>query len=815
MNYLLRSRLYLLILLVSGAISLSFIPDPLEDVEVDFGLIGYRVQDVSGKIHRLGVEQDGVKPIACVFIDVECPISQRYIPTLNELSHYADSVGVIFYGIISDPSTSPKEAAEFQHEYAIDFPVLFDASGDIARQLKPKTLPQSYVLDVHNTILYSGRIDDGYVSPGKTRKVIRHHDLKEAIEAASERKIPASAFEEPIGCIFESWKSEYPENINYNRDIAPIVNANCVNCHRDGDIAPFSLEGYDNVKRRAQMIEYVTKEHYMPIWKPERGHGDFRDEHFLNDYQIELIKRWNQNDQEEGAEEERIPEPTFGQVDWKYGKPDKIVEMTASYTVPAKGEDIYRYFVVPDVFTEDKIIKALDFMPGAKEVVHHVIFLLDYSGKAREFDKKDPEPGFSVFDQNGFMQNPGVFAFGGWNPGTQPYILAENVGMYIPAGADVVMEIHYHLTGKEVQDKSAIAMYFADQVPEKFVGGLIMGTKNISIPPEEKMYPKSIWMEVPADFYITDITPHMHAIGQSIDAKVTNKEGTVRSLIKIDDWDLRWQNIYSYREPVFVEKGSIIEADFTFNNSSDNPSNPNNPAKEVHWGWGADDEMCELFMTFIPADPQKTGLIKRAALASWIHIDSLSENELISEKGIDQTARELMEVDIWSDKGQALLVAAYESDHVKDILTKFKYAERENERNQTFLTNFGVYVVLYIATKETTAGVFWDAYKANALFKNAIALDRKDWNARYSRAYSYVETQRKHYVKKGVKWLKKLNKKFPGNAESKYHRSYLSLIKGYKFLGKNEKAKAVVLQAYDLFPENMNVRQEHAILKYN
>ncbi len=772
-------------------------------------IIGTRIIDVNGAIHRIGIEQGTSYPVVIVFLDSECAISQRYIPKLNELYVEAKSKKVLFYGVISDPLISCDAARQFQEEYNIIFPLLFDASGDIAKRLNPKVVPQCFVLDVHNSIIYNGRIDDEYVALGKIQKNYKNLDLKNAISSASKKEKPATSFEEPIGCIFEAWKENFPSKITYNRDIAPIINANCVNCHRPNAIAPFSLIGFDKVLRRAEMIQFVTENGYMPIWKPSQNKGDFRDEHFLNEYQIELIKKWNESGNPEGTESEKTPEPTFSSVDWPHGNPDKIIQMAEKYKVPAQGEDVYRYFVMTDVFTEDKIIKALDFKPGASSVVHHCIFLLDYSGKARELDKKDSEPGFSVFDQDGFMQYQGVFAFGGWTPGTDPYILGDDVGMYIPAGADVVMEIHYHLTGKEEFDQSSIAMYFADQTPSKFISGMIMGTKDLVIPANEKDFQKKIWMEAPADFYLTDITPHMHYIGQSVNAKVTRPDGTVSELIKIDDWDLRWQNIYVYREPIFIPKGSKIEASYSFNNTAENSDNPNNPVADIGWGWGANDEMCELFLTFIPSDQKDANLIKRAALASWIHIDSLSENYLISERGIEKTATELLNVDIWSEKGQALLISAYESNHVKEILSYFKSAERTNTRNQTFLTNFGVFLVLYIATKEDLSGVFWDAYKANALFKNAIGLDKNDWNANYSKAYSYVETQKKNYVKKGVKSLKKLIKKYPNNEFQKYHHAYLSLAKGYNFLGKRELAKKTVERGLILFPGNNRLIQEH------
>lgn len=266
--------------------------------------------------------------------------------------------------------------------------------------------------------------------------------------------------------------------------------------------------------------------------------------------------------------------------------------------------------------------------------------------------------------------------------------------------------------------------------------------------------------------------------------------------------------------PVFVPKGSIIEAKYTFNNTSENPSNPNDPVEEIGWGWGANDEMCELFLTFIPEDSKDAGLIKRAALASWVHIDDLSEDYRLSKQSIEKVAKELQTVDIWSEKGQALLVSVYESDHVKEILSRFKKDERANTENKTFLTNFGVYLMLYISTKETMSGVFWDAYKTSALLKNAIKLDKKDWNARYSKGYSLVETQRKHYIKKGIPILKKLIKHYPDNEQLKYHHAYISLAKAYNAVGKRGKAKITIEKGLKLFPENKRLIQEYTTYKY-
>jgi len=804
------------IFLVLFFISLAYIPTNsiAQEENKSVNILSTRVIDIEGEIHRIGIDNGTSYPVVLVFVDAECPISKRYIPRLNKLAIEAESKNVKFYGVISDPLTLNADALSFKEAYKINFPLLYDASGDIAKKLNPTIMPQAFVLDVHNRIIYNGRIDDEYVAVGKVQKKFLNHNLQLAIEAAASKAFPESQYEQPIGCIFESWKTEYPEEITYTKDIAPIINANCVTCHRKGEIGPYSLFGYENLKRRARMVNFVTKEHYMPIWKPTKNFGEFRDEHFLSDYQIELINKWVKDDMPQGDEKHKSAEPVFENLDWKHGKPDKVLTMPEKYTVAADGEDIYRYFVLSEnEFNEEKIIKALDFKPGANTVVHHCIFLLDYSGKAKELDKKDPEPGFSVFNQDGLMQQTGVFAFGGWTPGTDPYVMGDNIGMKIPAGAVVVLEIHYHLTGKEEVDQSSLAIYYDQTKPEKFISGMIMGTKDITIPANEAGYEKRIWMEAPAGFSITDITPHLHYIGHSVSVTATFPNGVVVPLIQIDDWDLRWQNISVYREPIHIPKGSIVEATYVYNNTSKNSNNPNNPPKEVGWGWGAEDEMCELFMTFIPDNPEEAGLIKRAALTSWVHIDTLSQKYLISKRGVEQTATDLLTVDIWSEKGQTLLLSVYETNHIKEVLSYFKKAEPKNIDNVRFLTNYSVVVMLFISTKESMSGVFWDAYKVNTLLKNALQRDADNWDALYTKGYSLVETQKIYYIKQGLRKLEKLIKKYPSGEEFKYHHVYISLAKAYNANGQREQAKKTIEKGLSLFPESKRLQQEYVTYK--
>ena len=261
---------------------------------------------------------------------------------------------------------------------------------------------------------------------------------------------------------------------------------------------------------------------------------------------------------------------------WPLGKPDAVLKVKEAFNVPADGEDIYRYFVIPSNFKIDRPTIGIDFRPGDPSVVHHALVFMDYSGRARKMDKADPEPGFAVFGPGNFM-NPDTSAsfLAGWIPGMKPFALPNNTAMWIAKGGDVLLQIHYHPTGKAAVDQSEVAFYFQDHHPPQWIQGIAIGTQQITIPANEPEYTRHFYMNVPSGFHILDIAPHMHYLGKEAFAQVTYPNGVIEPLIKIDDWDMRWQNRYTYRKPKYIPAGSRIDAWYTFDNTLENPFNPN------------------------------------------------------------------------------------------------------------------------------------------------------------------------------------------------------------------------------------------------
>ena len=596
-------------------------------------LIGVRVTDVAGKHHRIGVSMGKVQPAVLVFLDTACPVATRYVPTLNGLHAEAEARGVSLYGILSNPGITWRESADFVNDFSVAFPVILDSAGDLALRLGPRVTSEAFVISTADRVVYRGRIDDRFASVGKLRTRISSHDLRTVIEAMSDGGQPEPYATEPIGCFHHEWSQPGAngtgsDEITYNRHIAPLLEANCVECHRDGGIAPFSLEGYDNAKRWRRMVAFMTGERLMPPWRAVPGFGTFRDARRLSHHQIALLASWSENGARLGDADDTMPVSLRPDSKWRLGEPDLVLSMPELFPVPADGDDIYRYFVIPTGFVEDKVVAALEFSPGDARVVHHANYLMDYSGRARAEDAKDEEQGFSVFGTGAFLDY-NAWGIGGWAPGVEPYVLEEGLGMWLPKGGDLVLEVHYHLNGKATTDQSEVAFHFAREPVSRYVDGVVIGTQDLRIPPGDENYWRRFSMNVPSGMTLIDVTPHMHFLGREFIAVATLPDGSERPLVRIADWDFRWQNTFVYREPLHLPAGSRIDTWIRYDNSANNPQNPALEPGTVTWGWKTTDEMSELWIGFIPDSPDDRQRIVSASERSWYQSAYVSDAEVV------------------------------------------------------------------------------------------------------------------------------------------------------------------------------------------
>ncbi len=281
----------------------------------------------------------------------------------------------------------------------------------------------------------------------------------------------------------------------------------------------------------------------------------------------------------------------------RWGRPIFSWNRPAPTPLARKGWDVYRCYVLPTNFTEDRYVSTIDVQPGNRAVVHHVIAYLDTSGRARALAAKssDGSPGYSNFGGIGFLP---AGMLGGWAPGALPHRLPADTGILLPKGADVVLEVHYHRDGKPETDQTKVALYFNNGVVDRPLHLFPLVDLGLHIPPGEKNYEAKASVPVFFDSTLLTIFPHMHLLGRQMTVTATLPDGTKKPLIDVPDWDFNWQGFYAYKQPVHLPAGSRIDLVARYDNSADNPRNPSNPPKVVTWGEQTTDEMCLAFLGF-------------------------------------------------------------------------------------------------------------------------------------------------------------------------------------------------------------------------
>lgn len=565
-------------------------------VRLDFSLL-----DTAGVSRSLRSEP-GQSALVCVFLSTECPVANGYVPELNRqfLALREAKTGVHFFGVISDPAATRTLASQHVARFKYEFPVLFDSSGILAQALKPTHTPEAFVIDAGGILAYRGRIDDLYADLGKKRTQATQHELADAIAAVLAGKSPAKSYAEPVGCLFEAGTKPIAAGaVTYARDIAPILQANCVKCHREGEVAPFPLVSYADASKRARQIARVTQSRFMPPWKPEPDFGHFVDERRLSDREVALISNWAEAGSPEGNTADLPAAPQFTDG-WQIGEPDLIVKMPEPFEVPADGRDVFRNFVIPSGALEDKLVAAVEFRPGNRRVVHHSIFYLDTSGVARKKDAADPGPGYGSFGGPGFLPSGSI---GGWAPGGTPQVLRDGMGRPLQKNSDVVVQIHYHPSGKPEVDQSSVGVHFVKEKSTKAAVAIMVVDRRLYIPAGEAEHRMAGSYTLPHDVTFVAITPHMHLLGREMKATATLPDGKVQPLIWIKDWNFNWQDQYQFAQPLRLPKGTRLDVTARYDNSDKNPLNPNTPPKTVTWGEQTPDEMFICFFLVSTDEP--------------------------------------------------------------------------------------------------------------------------------------------------------------------------------------------------------------------
>jgi tetratricopeptide (TPR) repeat protein len=385
--------------------------------------------------------------------------------------------------------------------------------------------------------------------------------------------------------------------VTFNEHVAPILHQHCAPCHWPGGAAPHSLLTYEETEPLAPLIAVVTANRKMPPWLPAPDIIGFADDRSLGDHEIDLLRRWAESGTR-GDNSVRVTPPPPPE-DWPLGEPDLIVRMAEPYQPEMGRHDVFRNIVIPVPVQGVKYVRAVDLQPGSPKVVHHAQIMVDSTGTSRQIDAADPEPGFDGMVHAKGAENPRGF-FLGWTPGMVPFEGSEEMAWPISDATDLVLMLHLRPKPESEPIQAQIGLYFADKPPTRIPQIIKLGSPTIDIAPGESDYTVEDSYQLPVDVYALRVYPHAHYLGKRMEGYAILPDGTKRWLLLIEDWDFNWQDEYRYAEPIFLPKGSRLIMRFTFDNSADNPQNPNHPPVRVVYGPESKDEMGEFLLQVLP-----------------------------------------------------------------------------------------------------------------------------------------------------------------------------------------------------------------------
>jgi peroxiredoxin len=538
----------------------------------------FSLNDVHRRPRALADYKDK-KAVVVVFVGTECPLANLYIPSLTELHKAYAGKGVQFLLINANSQDSFLEVGAHALERDVRFPVLKDFDQQAADSFGASRTPETFLLDAERVIRYHGRIDDQY-GIGFRREQPTRRDLKEAIDELLAGKPVSTAETETSGCVIaRSTKPRIQGKVTYAKEVSRILQRRCQECHRPGEIGPMSLLTYEKAKSWADTIHEVVLEERMPPWHADPLHGKFSNDRRLSREEADTLLAWVEQDCPKGADLD-LPPPLHFPEGWKIGKPDKVFAMAEEFKVPAAGVLPYKQFTVDPGFQQDMWMQAAECRPGNRKVVHHILVYMQAPGKP-------------IYDEDGTAAT-----LVGWAPGDMPAIYAPGTAKRIPAGSKLVFEVHYTPDGKPQTDRSSVGVIFAKKPPEREAETNILANMALLIPARALDYKGEMTYTFRDNALLLSFMPHMHLRGVSAKYVATYPDGKIETLLSVPDYDFGWQSVYRFAEPLRIPKGTKITWVGHWDNSPDNPRNPD-PTKMVHWGLQTWDEMQNGWMEVV------------------------------------------------------------------------------------------------------------------------------------------------------------------------------------------------------------------------
>ncbi|MBX6315130.1 MAG: redoxin domain-containing protein [Isosphaeraceae bacterium] len=504
--------------------------------------------------------------------------------------------GVALVGVNANAHEAAEQVAEHAKAYHASFPVLKDPDNIVADLARAKRTCEAIVLDDRGEVRYRGAIDDQYTL-GAHKAAPTKHYLIDALDALLAGRSVALTETRVVGCLIDridppgrapgrpKLRAAPPEIIalrqqeaeaavevgpvSYASGVAAVLQAKCQPCHRPGQAAPFSLLTYEQARRWGPMIREVVAEYRMPPWHADPRFGRFENDRSLSPRERAMLLAWVEQGMPKG-DPKAIPKARAFTDGWSIGRPDLVLEMPQPYTVPAEGTVPYQVFRVPTDFSEDVWVQAAEARPGDRQVVHHVCVFID-----------DGTAGGRLGD----MPELACYA-----PGDIPSIFPPGTAKRIAAGSTLVFQVHYTPIGVERLDRCSVGLVFARRPVTRLAITKGIACKDLVIPPGARAYPARATFTVPVDALLLSLMPHMHLRGKDFVYQARYPDGRVETLLSVPAYDFAWQSVYRLATPKPLPRGTRLDCLAHFDNSADNPNNPD-PSQTVTWGEQTWDEM--------------------------------------------------------------------------------------------------------------------------------------------------------------------------------------------------------------------------------
>jgi hypothetical protein len=555
----------------------------------------FMLLDQHGASHELYYLSDA-KAVVLMVHGCGCPIVRNAVPGLKEIRDRYRAQGVEFLLINSNLQDDRTTVAKETTEFAIDFPILLDRTQLIGESLGVTRTADVFVIDPRSwTLVYRGPIDDR-LAYGKQKPAATHAYLRAALDALLAGEPVAVAQAETAGCLVhlpERERREQHAQISYSEVVAPLLMRRCASCHRAGGVAPWAMTGYTTVRGFAPMMREVVRTGRMPPWHADPHYGSFVGDRSMTEEEIRTLVHWI----EAGAPRGEGPDPLAGlesaRSEWNLGEPDLVVEVPA-FEVPATGVVDYQYPRLPNPMDRDVWVRAVEIIPGERSVVHHVLAGID-----------DPERSVHRAGQIGEL--------GGYAPGKNPVPYPQDTGVLLRKEASLRFQMHYTPNGKATTDRTRVGYYFHRKPPRFALQTAFLMTPSLLIPAHAKAHTESVEHLLERDIVLYSLMPHAHLRGRAARFTACYPDGSEEILLSVPKYDFGWQTTYALRSPKRLPAGTRIVFDMTWDNSAQNPANPD-PARDVPWGDQTWDEMNAGWIRYRDADAEDAAAGRSADL---------------------------------------------------------------------------------------------------------------------------------------------------------------------------------------------------------